>query len=300
MKKTSAQFQIITAMVIFGTIGLFVRRISLPSSVIAMVRGFVGAALLLLAALAGKKRPNAVAIRKNLGKLLLSGVLIGFNWILLFEAYRFTTVATATLCYYLAPVFITLASPLVLKERLTAKKAFCVLAALLGMVPVSGVLTAGFLFSEMTGVVLGVGAAVLYASVILLNKKLADISAMDRTMVQLFFSGAALIPYVLLTEDVAALSCSSVGLWMLVVVAVVHTGLAYLLYFGSLTHISAQASAIISYVDPVVAVLLSALVLKEEISVFTVLGAVLILGAAIVSEAEKPLKRRNANVRISG
>ena len=142
MKKTSAQFQIITAMVIFGTIGLFVRQISLPSSVIAVVRGLVGAALLLLAAVAGKKRPNLAAIRTNLGKLLLSGVLIGFNWILLFEAYRFTTVATATLCYYLAPVFITLASPLVLKERLTAKKALCVLAALLGMVPVSGVLTA--------------------------------------------------------------------------------------------------------------------------------------------------------------
>ncbi len=281
-----AKLEIVLAMAVFGTIGLFVRGIPLPSGVIAMSRGLVGAALLLVFSLARGKRPDGAAIRKNLVLLIVSGGLIGFNWILLFEAYRYTTVATATLCYYLAPVFISLAAPVVLKERLTAKKLVCILVAVGGMVPVSGILTAGFELSELRGVALGTGAALLYASVILLNKKLAGISAMDRTMVQLGAAGGVLIPYVLLTTELSALSCPASGLWLLAVVAVVHTGVAYVLYFGAIPRLPAQTSAMLSYLDPVIAVLLSAVVLKEEMTLLTILGAVMILGAAFLGEVE--------------
>lgn len=284
MKKSAAQLSVIGAMAIFGTIGLFVRYIPMPSSVIAMVRGLVGGLVLLLFMLLRGKKPDGTAIKKNFWLLLISGGVMGFNWILLFEAYNYTSVATATLCYYLAPVFITLASPFVLKEKLTGKKIFCVFAALVGMVPVSGILSEGFRLSEITGAALGVGAAVLYACVILLNKKLKDISAMDRTLLQLFAAGVVLIPYVLLAEDVTAISLDTTGVIMLAVVAVVHTGISYVLYFGSLPHLSAQSAAILSYVDPVLAVLLSALVLREPITVLTVVGAVLILGAAFLGE----------------
>jgi len=286
MKKSMAQAQIIIAMAIFGTIGLFVQYIPLPSSVTAAVRGLVGGLVLLLFMLLRGKKPDGAAIKKNFWKLLISGGVMGFNWILLFEAYNYTSVATATLCYYLAPVFITLASPLVLKEKLTGRKLICVFAALLGMVPVSGILSAGFRLSELTGAALGVGAAVLYACVILLNKKLRDISAMDRTLVQLFAAGVVLVPYVLLTENVTAMTLNTTGLVMLAVVAVIHTGVSYVLYFGSLPHLSAQSAAILSYVDPVLAVLLSALVLHEPMTVLTVIGAVLILGAALVGEVD--------------
>lgn len=287
MKKTGAQAGIIGAMCIYGTIGLFVRYIPLPSSVTAMVRGIVGGLLLLAFIYMKGARPDGAAIRKNFWRLVVSGGVMGFNWILLFEAYRFTSVATATLCYYLAPVFLTLASPLVLREKITAKKLICVLVALLGMIPVSGVLGAGFRLSELGGVALGVGAAALYATVILLNKKLTDISAIDRTMVQLLSAGVVLVPYVLATENVAALRLDTVGIVLLAVVAVVHTGLAYVLYFGALPHLSVQSAAILSYVDPVVAVLLSVLVLKD--TPFTpsiAVGALLILGAAFLGEVE--------------
>jgi len=286
-----AKLEIVLAMAVFGTIGLFVREIPLPSGVIAMTRGLVGAALLLVFCLLRGKRPDSAAIRKNLLLLIVSGGLIGFNWILLFEAYRYTTVATATLCYYLAPVFISLAAPFVLKERLTAKKLVCVIIAVFGMVPVSGILTAGFELSELRGVALGTGAALLYASVILLNKKLAGISAMDRTMVQLGAAGGVLIPYVLLTVDLSSLSCPASGLWFLAVVAVVHTGVAYVLYFGAIPRLPAQTSAMLSYLDPVIAVLLSAVVLREELTILTALGAVMILGAAFLGEVELKKKQ---------
>ena len=217
--------------------------------------------------------------------LCLSGAAIGVNWILLFEAYNYTSVATATLCYYRAPMFVILASPLVVGERLTARKLICVLAALLGMVFVSGVLETGGGSSDLKGVLLGLGAAVLYASVVLMNKQLGDVPAYDRsTIVQLGSSAAVLLPYVLLTEDVGALSFTPATLALLMVVGIVHTGMAYALYFGSLMELKAQTAAILSYIDPVVAVLLSALLLKEHMSLLSGLGAVLVLGAAIVSE----------------
>lgn len=286
MKKSAAQLSVVAAMAIFGTIGLFVKFIPLPSSVIAAVRGLAGGLLLLAFMALKKQRPDGSAIGKNLLLLVLSGGIMGFNWILLFESYNYTSVATGTLCYYLAPMFITLASPVVLKERLTGKKLACAFVALLGMVPVSGVLTAGFSLGELRGVALGVGAAMLYATVILLNKKLKDISAMDRTLMQLLAAGIVLVPYVLLTENVTAFRPDALGMVMLAVVAVVHTGISYVLYFGALPHLPAQSAAILSYVDPVLAVLLSALVLKEELTWLTAVGAVLILGAALVGEVE--------------
>ena len=287
----NATFKLTLSMVIFGTIGIFRRYIPLPSSLVAMTRGLTGMLFLLLVMVLRKRGMNRAAVRRKLGMLCLSGAAIGVNWILLFEAYNYTSVATATLCYYLAPMFVILASPLVVGERLTAKKLICVLAALLGMVFVSGVLEAGGGSSDLKGVLLGLGAAVLYASVVLMNKQLGDVPAWDRTIVQLGSSAAVLLPYVLLTEDMGALTFTPNTIGLLLVVGIVHTGIAYALYFGSLMQLKAQTAAILSYIDPVVAVLLSALVLREHMSLLSGLGAVLVLGAAVVSELPSRRKK---------
>ena len=288
----NATFKLTLSMVIFGTIGIFRRYIPLPSSLVAMTRGLTGMLFLLLVMVLRKRGMNRAAVRRKLGMLCLSGAAIGVNWILLFEAYNYTSVATATLCYYLAPMFVILASPLVVGERLKAKKLICVLTALLGMVFVSGVLESGGGSSDLKGVLLGLGAAVLYASVVLMNKQLGDVPAYDRTIVQLGSSAAVLLPYVLLTEDMGALTFSPGTIGLLLVVGVVHTGMAYAMYFGSLMQLKAQTAAILSYIDPVVAVLLSALVLREQMSLLSGLGAILVLGAAVVSEL--PSRRKKA------
>lgn len=284
-QEKKSRLGLIGSMCIFGTIGVLRRYMDLPSSVIALVRGVVGVAFLLcLVGLTGKKMSRS-AIRENLGILLLSGAFIGFNWILLFEAYCYTSVATATLSYYMAPILVVLASPLVLGEKLTGKKLLCVGAALVGMVLVSGVLRAGFSgMGELRGVALGLGAAVLYASVILLNKRLGEISAYDKTVVQLAAAAVVLLPYTLLTEDVAALSVEPLAMVLLAVAGVVHTGAAYALYFGSMKALPAQTVALYSYIDPILAVILSAVLLREPMTAEGLVGAALILGAAYVSE----------------
>ena len=280
-------FQITLSMAIFGTIGIFRRWIPLPSDLVALFRGAIGAVFLWIVLRIQRRKLDVRAIRRHLPLLCLSGVFLGANWILLFEAYNYTSVATATLCYYFAPMFIILASPVVLRERLTAKKLICVGVAIVGMALVSGVFETGFSFAgEFRGVLLGLGAAVLYASVVLMNKKTCGVSGTDRTIVQLGASSIALIPYVLLVENVpAALSALSLGAAaLLIFVGIVHTGLAYKLYFDAIPHVPAQTAAILSYVDPVLAVLLSALLLREEMSSLSAIGAVLVIGAALVSE----------------
>lgn len=281
----AAKLQLISSMVIFGTIGLFVRHIPLPSSVIAFVRGAVGMLFLLLVLAVQGKRLNTGTFKGRWLTLLLSGAALGANWILLFESYRYTTVAVSTLCYYLAPMFIVLVSPLVLKERLTARKLICVLVALAGMVCVSGVLgTSAPTRAEITGILLGVGAAALYATVVLMNKKLTGISGNDRTVVQLGLSALVVLPYILLTENVTSLQIDLTGALLLLVVAVVHTGIAYALYFGSMKYLETHTLAIFSYIDPIAAILLSALLLKEPLGAAGIVGAVLILGSAFVAE----------------
>jgi len=281
----AARLQVIAAMAIFGTIGIFRRYIPLDSSLIALVRGAVGTVFLLLITLAGRRGMDWRAIRRRAPLLIASGAAMGFNWILLFEAYNHTTVATATLCYYMAPIMVILLSPVVLRQRLTAKKKICVAVALAGMVLVSGVLSpqegAG-----LTGVLLGLGAAALYASVMLMNQFLKDVPAMDKTILQLLSAAAAMLPYVLLTVDFAAQPVSALAVMMLAVVGIVHTGVAYWLYFGGMGSLPAQTTALLSYLDPVLAIILSACFLGEAMTVTTVIGAVLVLGATIYSETK--------------
>lgn len=280
-----ARLALIASMCIFGTIGLLRRALPVPSGFLAMLRGLLGAAALLLYIRLRGGRLSRKSIRLNLRILLLSGVLLGVNWILLFEAYRFTTIATATLCYYMAPAFTLAAAPLYLRERLTPRKAVCLAVALAGMVFVSGVTRAGFSgAAELRGVALALGAAALYASVVLMNKKLHGIGPLDRTVVQIGVAGAVLIPYVALTEDLSGVAFTPTVVVLLLVAGLVHTGLSYALYFGSVDYLPAHTLALLSYLDPVVAVVLSAVLLREPMTTYDILGAALILCAAIVAE----------------
>lgn len=278
----NAKLSMIVSMLIFGTVGIFVKYINMPSGLIAMVRGFVGMLVIAAAMKLGRQKINFFAIKKKLLLLILSGAVMGFNWILLFESYNYTTVAVATVCYYMAPIFVIIVSPFILKESLSGKKVGCVAIALIGSVLVSGVLKTGV--SGLRGIFLALGAAALYAAVVVINKFLTDLSAYEKTMIQLGSAAVTVAPYALST--MGDIEYSTASLALLFVVGVVHTGLAYALYFGAIPKLRAQTVAILSYIDPSSAVLLSAVILREKISVYELIGALLIIGAAFVSEVQ--------------
>ena len=273
------------AMVIFGTIGLLRRLIDVPSAAIACCRGLLGCLFLFLLQCLRGRKPDWAALRPKLWLLLLSGGMIGFNWMLLFEAYRYTTVAAATLCYYMAPILLIAVSPFLFGEKMTGGKIVCVALAVGGMVLVSGVLDGEALPAGTgMGIALGLGAAVLYASVMVITKKLSALNAYDTTIVQLGAAGAVMIPYLLVTGELASVQISLRSVLLLLVVSILHTGLPYAMYFGAIGRLPAQTVALMSYLDPITALLLSAFVLHEKLSVFGIIGAVLVLGATVLSD----------------
>ncbi len=279
-----AKLRYVTSMLIFGTIGIFVKYIPYPSSVIALIRGLIGVLFLLTAMFVIRHKLSRKAIKRNGLLLFLSGAAIGVNWICLFEAYHYTTVSVATLCYYMAPIFIILLSPIVLKERMTWIKMSCVLLALIGIGLVSGLSEGLSLYSDGKGVLFGISAAILYCSVVLMNKFIKEIAPIEATAVQLGVAALVILPYTLLTQDITVLHFTWKICTLLLFVGIINTGLAYLLYFTSIPQLNAQTVAIYSYVDPILAILLSALILHEHITGYQLLGAVLILGAALISD----------------
>ncbi len=284
MKTTGAKISLASSMLIFGTIGIFVHYINMPSGAVAFVRGVLGTLFLIATALVTKKLPDKKAIKANLPHLITSGMCIGVNWILLFESYRFTTVAASTLCYYLAPIFVIIVSPFLFGEKLGVKKIVCVISALVGMVFVSGVLTSGF--SGLRGILLAIGAAVFYASVILMNKKIHGITPSDKTTVQLAAAALIVLPYSLIAEPIGEIELKLIPVILLLIVGIIHTGLAYTLYFGSLSKLPSTTIALFSYIDPIFAVVLSALLLRQPMDIYMIIGALLILGATMISEFE--------------
>lgn len=272
MRKSIRMY--LLSMAVFGTIAPFVRWISVSSGELALYRAILGAALIGVYLLIQRENPFSAKLRREILLLLLSGGAMGINWILLFEAYRYTTVSTATLCYYFAPVIVTLLSPILFREALTPRQILCFVMATLGLVLITGVEGRG----NLTGILFGLGAAAFYAAVVLLNKYIRHTAGIQRTFLQFLAAIVILIPYVASTGGVTLSRLNSIGWVCLLVVGIFHTGITYCLYFSSLKAIPGQSAAILSYIDPLVAVLISVTVLHEPLSWQQALGGTLILG----------------------
>lgn len=283
-KKTNARLMMILSMTVFGTLGLFVRHIPLSSGELALSRSSLALILIGFYLLVTKQKIPFSSIKKDLPLLLLSGAAMGINWILLFQAYRYTSVSAATLSYYFAPVIVTVLCPVIFKEKMRAKQWLCFLMSTVGlvMITVTGGMEKGK--SDLTGILFGLGAAVFYASVVLLNKFIKGVDGIHRTFLQFVSATAVLIPYVLLSGSFGLGSLGGVGWANLLTVGLVHTGITYCLYFSALKELPGQKAAILSYIDPLVAVLVSVAVLRESISVWQIIGGILILGFTLVNE----------------
>ena len=279
-----ARLMLSASMAIFGTLSIFVRSIPLASGELALYRAVLAALLVGCYLLLTRQKADLSGIRRELLLLLVSGIAMGLNWILLFQAYRYTTVSVATLSYYFAPVIVTILSPLLFRERLTGRQIVCFVMSTVGLVLVIGVTDLSGGGAHLTGILFGLGAAVFYATVILLNKSIRNVSGIHRTFFQFLSAIAVLIPYVACTGGTHLSALDGTGWVCLLIVGLVHTGITYCLYFSSLKELPGQAAAILSYIDPLVAVIVSVLVLGEGITAAQVLGGAMVLGFACWNE----------------
>lgn len=273
-------------MVSFGTLAPFVRNISVSSGELALYRAVLAALLIGSFLVITKQNTSFRGLGKELYLLLFSGMAMGFNWILLFEAYKYTTVAIATLSYYFAPVIVTLVCPLLFHEKMTKKQILCFIMSTFGLALVIGITNLGRGGNDARGIVFGLGAALLYATVVLLNKFIKGVTGIHRTLLQFLAAILVLLPYVLFTGGIQLVNLDFTGWSCLLVVGFVHTGLTYCLYFTALKDLSGQEAAILSYMDPLVAVIIGVLILKEPLSWQQLAGGLLILGFTLLNELD--------------
>ncbi|MEG0792929.1 MAG: DMT family transporter [Lachnospiraceae bacterium] len=282
-----AKWKLIISMATFGTIGLFIKYIPLSSAEVALYRAVIGSLAILLYKFISKEKLDFFQIKKDLFLLFLSGVAIGMNWILLFQAYRYTTLSVATLSYYFAPVIVMILCPLLFREHLTGKQVLCFVMSTFGLILVIGIGGFGFNRSHLIGILFGLSAAAFYAAVIILNKFIKHITGIDRTLIQFIAAIIVLLPYVAVTTGIHLDGIGYRGAGNLLVVGVIHTGMMYCLYFSSVKELRGQELAILSYIDPLVAIIVSVLILGEAISGLQVLGGILILGFTLYNEVKK-------------
>lgn len=284
MKKAmSPRLMLITSMTIFGTLGLFVRNIPVSSGELALYRAVLAAILIAVFLIITRQKIPFASIKKEVPLLLASGVAMGINWILLFEAYKYTTVSAATLSYYFAPVIVTVVCPILFREKLTRKQVVCFVMSTLGLVMITGIGDVGS-EKDFVGILFGLGAALFYATVILLNKFIKNVEGIHRTFLQFLSAIVILIPYVIMTSGATLGNLDGIGMANLLIVGLIHTGVTYCMYFSSLKELPGQKAAILSYIDPLVAVLISVTILGETMTLWQVVGGILILGFTLRNE----------------
>ncbi len=282
--KMNAKLMLSISMIIFGTIGLLSRNIAVSSGELALYRAVLASVLLIVYLLIKNERIHFKEIKKELIFLLLSGMAMGINWILLFEAYKYTTISAATLSYYFAPVLVTVICPFLFREKLTKIQIICFIMSTIGLVLITGIGNVGESGTDLIGILFGLGAAVFYATVILLNKFIKKVEGIHRTLLQFLAAIIILIPYVCFTGGCSLGNLDSKGWICLLVIGLVHTGITYCMYFSALKELKGQEAAILSYIDPLVAVLISVVVLGEPMSGWQIVGGVFILGFTLWNE----------------
>ena len=278
------KLQITLAMALYGTLSVFVRNIPLTSAEVALFRAGIALACLLAWQRLRGKPLRLRGMGRDLPLLFLSGAAMGFNWIFLFEAYKYTTVSVATLSYYFAPVIVMVACPILFRERMTRRQVLCFVGSTVGLALVINVRGGAGGSDPLKGVAFGLAAAALYASVILMNKGIRRVSGIDRTVLQFAAAATVLLPYVLATGGIRLAAMTPMGWLCLLCVGVLHTGVAYVLYFSALRTLPGQEAAILSYIDPLVAVVISLAVLGEPVTGLQLLGGGLILAFTLVNE----------------
>lgn len=277
-----AYISFVLAMLIFGSIGIFVQAIPLESSEIVSARTILGSLFLSSILILRRKKVNWHILKNATPLLIITGIVMGLNWLFLFAAYQYITVSVATLIYYLAPVIVMLLSPFFLKERLTLNKVFGIVIAVVGLVLVTG--TKGGGNDPQKGLIFGILSALFYAGLMLLNKKITEVPPIEKTLVQLLTASVVMTIFSVVTHKGGVVTLNKESIISLIIIGVVHTGVAYLLYISSMQKLSGQTVALCSYIDPLAALMFSWVCLQERLNSVQLIGAFLILFGSLIGE----------------
>jgi RarD protein len=284
VKAVKYKIQFVLSMIIFGTMGLIVRYIDLSSSETALLSSSIGCLFLIVVLFMRKRTITWKLVKANGCILFFSGIALGGNWMFLYQAYDHTTLTNATLGYYFAPVFVMILSPFILKEQLPVKKIICIGIAIIGMLMIVGNGVSASGTEDLLGIFFGLLAAACYAALMLLNKFIRLMGRLEITIIQLGITALLLLPYVFLTEGFGVFEVFKSSVPFIIILGIVNTGIGFWLFFSGMEKLKGQSIAMLSYVDPFVAILISAVILREHMTIVQIIGGALLLGSTFISE----------------
>ena len=274
-----AYLKYVLGLLLFGLNGIVASRIHMPSYGIVFFRTLIGSLFLLCVhGLTGGRLRLVKQRRGHLVCLCVSGVAMGLSWMFLYEAYQRSGVGLASLTYYTGPVIVVALSPVLFREKLTGPMGVCFALVLAGMVLTN--LRQFGVGGDPIGLFCGLMSAVMYAFMVIFNKKAASITGLKNSALQLSVSFLTVLIYVCVRQGVSL--PETVGEWLwLFVLGLVNTGVGCYLYFSSIGSLPVQHVSVLGYIEPLSALVFSALLLREGLGARELFGALLILGGAI-------------------
>lgn len=281
MKSDSIKY--LLAVTIYGTIGLFIRYVNASSEFIVFCRGTIGSLFIAIVMLIKRQKIDFKAISSNLSLLAMSGVCLGLNWVFLFSGYK-RALALTSLCNYTAPIFVVIISTLFLKEKINFKQIICIITSFVGVVLISGIFDSRGV--DLYCIVCGMLAAACFVGLVLLNRRFKNIKDLDKTIIQLAFSAITVLPYMVINSSIPT-SLDTTSIIILILLGIVHTGIAYILYFSSIDTLPVEEVAVLGYIEPALSVIIGILILQETSSLFSIIGAIVIIVSAILIELFK-------------
>lgn len=284
MENSKSYIKFIISLLIFGSNGLVASLISLSSNEIVFLRTFIGGIFLLAILLYQKKPLASLKNKRHFFFVVMSGVSMGISWLFLYEAYKCTGVSLATLIYYCGPVFVMILSPVLFKESFTTAKVFGFAAVLLGMLCVNINSLAGEGFSK--GILFSLLGAVFFALMTVLNKEGFSITGIENSAISILASCATAAVFTAVRYGISfEIPAGSIA--PIIFIGLINTGLGCYLYFSSMSSLPAQTVSVSGYLEPLSALVFSALFLHETLLPLQLLGAFLIIGGAAFGEFMK-------------
>lgn len=280
-------FRYIGSLLLFGFNGIVASHIPLDSTHIVLLRSLLGSMSLLAFFFLSGHRFSFTGRGQDVLLICLSGAAMGASWMLLYEGYQRIGVATASLLYYCGPVIVMALSPLFFREKLTYVKLIGFSAVCAGIVLINGLSGEAL---NVIGCICGIGGAVFYAVMLILNKKARSVDGMENSLLQMLSATATTVLFLLCREQLSfSVTKGRVWLWILLL-GLVNTGFGCWCYFSAIGALPVQTVAVCGYIEPMSAVVFSALLLREHMTPPQLLGAVLIVGGALFAECVRSEK----------
>ena len=281
--KTS-YLKYIFALLLFGSNGIVASLIHLSSYEIVLLRTLIGSLLLIAIFFIAREKLTFYKYKTQSIFLAVSGIAMGTSWIFLYEAYDEIGVSLASLAYYCGPVIVMILSPFLFGEKLTRIKVCSFLVVLVGIFLVNG--TAFENGVSVWGLACGLLSAVCYSLMVMFNKKAKDITGLENSMLQLFVAFLTVAIFVGIKQGYR-MEIDTQSIIPILVLGLLNTGIGCYFYFSSIGKLPVQTVAICGYLEPLSAVVFSVIFLKETMLPIQIIGAVLIIGGAMLGEYRK-------------